>query len=51
MPNIQLKAKLQAYSKTPFYEDWVRDIAKIPNYDPNKSYVRATGEDGVPFWK
>lgn len=52
MPNLQLKAELQAYSRAAFYDDWVRDIAKtVPDYDPKKSYVRSTNKDGDAFWE
>lgn len=52
MPNLQLNAKLQVYSRAAFYDDWVRDIIKnVPNYDPKKSYVRSTNESGEAFWE
>lgn len=38
MPQINLKAKLQAYSKVPFYSDFVREAPKDTN-----SYVRKDG--------
>lgn len=51
MPNIQLKAKLQAYSRAPFYADWVRDITSLPDYDPEANYIRCTDENGEIKWK
>jgi hypothetical protein len=51
MPNIKLNAKLQAYSKAPFYTDWVRDIKSIPNYNPKSSYVRYTDGNGTTSWE
>lgn len=50
MPIINLKAQLKAYSKAPFYEDWVRDASSntIDGYDPSILYVRQNGE-WVPF--
>ena len=39
MPQINLKAKLQAYSKVPFHNDLVREAPK-----DNGSYVRKNGE-------
>ena len=44
MPQITLKAKLQAYTKTPFYGDYIREPkALLPDYDPNIAYVFRDG--------
>ena len=39
MPNIQLKAQLQAYSRAPYYSDYIREAPK-----DNLSYIRKNGE-------
>ena len=44
MPNITLKATLQAYSKAPFYGDYVRQPSSVlENYDPELVYVLKDG--------
>ena len=45
MANIKLKAILKAYSKTPFYTDYVRSVnvgedGQIENLEPNALYGR-----------
>lgn len=45
MPNITLKATLQAYSKAPFYGDYIRQPESIvENYDKNLFYVMHDGQ-------
>lgn len=41
MPQINLRAKLQAYSRSPFYTDYIRqpDSMLADKYDPNLYYV------------
>ena len=46
--NIKLTAKLKAYSKAPFFSDYVRGVnvlenGAIENLDPNKLYARRNG--------
>ena len=45
MPTITLKAKLQAYSRAPFYGDYIRQPAGIlgQDFDPNIIYVLKDG--------
>ena len=45
MPTLQLKATLQAYSKTPFYGDYIRQPESLlgSEYDPNLVYVLKDG--------
>ena len=44
MPKIKLNAKLKAYSKAPFYGDYVRNPKNIlTDYDPNIGYVLKDG--------
>lgn len=52
MPTIKLNAQLKAYSRAPFYYDWIRDASSntIEGYDPSLLYVRQNGE-WVPFDK
>jgi len=44
MAEIKLKAILSAYSKSPLYEDFVRDIYSQSNVMPNTQYVRMYNE-------
>lgn len=50
---IRLKAMLRAYSKTPFYNDFVRDIYSQPDTQSNIQYVReyheVLDENGNPI--
>ena len=43
--NIILKAKLQAYSRAPFYGDYIRNPKSLlkDEYDPSKYYVFKDG--------
>lgn len=45
MPTLQLKATLQAYSKAPFYGDYIRQPESVvENYDKNFFYVMHDGQ-------
>ena len=44
MPTIQLKAKLQAYSRAPFYGDYIRQPSSVTeNYNKDTIYVLKDG--------
>lgn len=45
MPTLNLKATLQAYSKAPFYGDYIRQPQSLlgSDYDPNLTYVLKDG--------
>lgn len=45
MPTIRLKAKLQAYSRAPFYGDYIRQPSGVlgDDFDPNIIYVLKDG--------
>ena len=47
---LKLNAHLNAYSRAPFYQDWVRDIAPDGEYDPNIVWARAKNESGDITW-
>lgn len=47
---LQLKAYLNAYSRAPFYFDWVRDISPEGEYDPNIVWVRAKNSNNEIEW-
>ena len=42
---LHLEAHLNAYSRAPFYFDWVRDISPEGEYNPNVVWVRAKAKD------
>lgn len=42
---LHLEAHLNAYSRAPFYFDWVRDISPDGEYNPNIVWVRAKDKD------
>lgn len=48
---LQLKAHLNAYSRAPFYSDWVRDVSIDGEYDPDIVWVRAKTADGQTYWE
>lgn len=45
MANIKLKAILRAYSKTPFYNDFTRDVYSQEGVEPGVQYVRVYHEN------
>lgn len=51
MPNINLKATLQAYSKAPFYKDWVRDVtAQGDKFGPIQEISNPDGTTSKVAW-
>lgn len=51
MPNINLKATLQAYSKAPFYKDWVRDVtAQGDKFGPIQEINNPDGTTSKVAW-
>ena len=45
MPQIKLQAKLQAYSRAPFYGDYIRDPKSlVPDYNSTTIYVFKDGK-------
>lgn len=55
MQELKLNARLRAYSRAPYYTDWIRDItsqADIPEASINNpiAYARAYDSDGEPTW-
>lgn len=47
---LHLEAHLNAYSRAPFYFDWVRDISPDGEYNPNIVWVRARDKDNNISW-
>ena len=55
MQELKLNARLRAYSRAPYYTDWIRDItsqADIPEASINNpiAYARAYDHNGEPTW-
>lgn len=51
MPNINLTATLQAYSKAPFYKDWVRDVtAQGDKFGPIQEISNPDGTTSKVAW-
>lgn len=51
MPQIKLNATLQAYSKAPFYSDWVRDVsAQNGSYEPIQEILNSDGSVAKIAW-
>ena len=48
---LNLNAQLRAYSRAPFYSDWVRDVSPDGEYNPDIVWARAKDETGKTYWQ
>ena len=56
MRELKLNAQLRAYSRAPYFTDWIRDLASqeqipdISTLDTTIAYVRVYNSDNKPIW-